>query len=154
MVTFTDSTGYLIVMTVVTIFVLFADDVQQVAVQKKDDAIFYILYIIFMFIFGLEIVMFSICQKDYFLSFFFFLDILSTLSFLFDIKWFTDLILPSNNVDSTANAASIARAARASRISTKITRLIWVMRLIKVVHLMRIYREEQEKRMESDLGSS
>ena len=43
--------------------------------------------------FTLELVLASIAKKDYFLGFYFWLDIISTLSLIPDIGWFWDPII-------------------------------------------------------------
>lgn len=55
-------------------------------------------------------------QPDYFLGFFFWLDLLSTLSLLLDIGWFNQLLFGTGDASSASSVASLAKASRASRV--------------------------------------
>jgi len=74
-------------MTIATLYVLFGDDVRILAVDKNKDDIFYYLHSFCLGIFTLEILMSSALKREYFNGFFFWLDILSTGSIIFDIGW-------------------------------------------------------------------
>lgn len=79
-------------MTLITIYSLFGDDVRQLAFTKEADYVFYIITIICMFFFALEIVLSSISKEGYFLGFYFWLDLIATASLIFDIGWVMDSI--------------------------------------------------------------
>ena len=70
-----------------------------------------------MVLFTIEIIMNLLVKPEYFNSFFFYLDIISTISLLLDMTIFSDAIGLSNT--SAADTASLARAGRASKIGTK-----------------------------------
>lgn len=72
-------------MAVVTIYALLADDIRLIATQKSTDKYFMILTSITLILFLIELILASIGQKGYFNSFFFWLDLISTLSLVFDI---------------------------------------------------------------------
>jgi hypothetical protein len=55
-----------------------------------------------MALFMIELVLASFVKEDYFLSFYFWLDLVSTVSLIFDIGWFWDAIL--NTGGSVGNA--------------------------------------------------
>ena len=78
------------VMTVITIYALFGDDVRVLVTNKEGDPTFWILNIVSMAAFILEIILASLVKKDYFNGFFFWLDVISTLSLLLDIGWVSD----------------------------------------------------------------
>jgi len=78
-----------VVMTIITLYALFADDVRVLITDKDGDPNFWILNIIALGLFSLEIIFSSICKEDYFNGFFFWLDVISTLTLLLDIGWFT-----------------------------------------------------------------
>ena len=84
---------------------LFGDDIRQLAFSKEADDVFYILTIISMVLFLFEVVLASLVKEDYFLSFYFWLDFISTVSLIFDIGWFWDAILGTgSSVNSAKNA--------------------------------------------------
>ncbi len=60
----------------------------RILVTDKDgDLVFWVLNIVAMLAFTLEIVVASLVKPDYFNGFFFWLDVISTLSLLLDIGW-------------------------------------------------------------------
>lgn len=104
-----------IFVTLVTVYALFGDDIRVMATNKNADPYFDAFTIIAIIIFGTEIILSVIAKKDYFLSFFFYLDIVSTVSLVFDIQAVATKLFSS----SGANAAQIAKAGKASRVGTR-----------------------------------
>lgn len=86
--------------------------------------------------FLLEIILTSIAKENYFLSFFFWLDIVSTLSMIPDIGWLWDLIIGEKGQVKAGNAAKLAKTSRAGRI----TRIIRVIRLIRLIRIGKLYK--------------
>ena len=74
--------------TTITLYALFGDDIRGLAFQKSADEGFYAITIVCMFFFGLEIILSSIAKEGYFLGFYFWLDLIATVSLLLDIGWF------------------------------------------------------------------
>jgi hypothetical protein len=78
-------------MTIITFYALFFDDIRLVAFTKSDDDYFFAVTTSCLFFFSFEIVLASYSKKDeYWLSFFFWLDVVSTLSLIPDIGWIMD----------------------------------------------------------------
>lgn len=72
-------------MSAITVYSLFFDDIRMVATSLDTD---YIVFAITSWCFGmfaLEIILASICRENYFLTFFFWLDAVSTISMITDI---------------------------------------------------------------------
>lgn len=76
-----------IVMTIITLYALFGDDIRILVTNASGDPVFWVFNIIAMFAFTVEILISSIVKKDYWLGFFFWLDVISTLSLVLDIGW-------------------------------------------------------------------
>ncbi len=76
-------------MTTITLYALFGEDIRVLSTDKNGDHIFWILNIICMSVFFVEIILASIAKKGYFNSFFFYLDLISSISLIFDIGWIT-----------------------------------------------------------------
>jgi len=91
-----------IFMTIVTIYALFGDDVRALAFTKTADKVFYGLTITAMSLFLIEIIFASIAKEGYFNSFYFWLDLVATLSLIFDIGWFWDAILGTGGSQGSA----------------------------------------------------
>src|SRR3990167_8735505 len=116
---FVESTPVIIFMMIVTIWALFGDDIRQVTVDVNGDGTFYIITLICFSLFAIEIVLQFIGNPDYRWGFFFYLDVISTVSLLLDVGFISELIFSSGASSNTKSAASFAKTARASRIGTR-----------------------------------
>jgi hypothetical protein len=82
-----------VLINVFTIYALFGDDIKVAALPKSADLAFNILNLMALVIFTVEILISCKTRKDYFLSFFFWLDVLSTLSLILDLTWVNNQLL-------------------------------------------------------------
>ena len=83
---------YTIFICLVTVYALIADDFRIAFFGKDWDQYFYILVIACLVLFTIELLLSCYAKKDYMFSFFFYLDVVSTLSLVFDIGWVSDLV--------------------------------------------------------------
>lgn len=90
---FLDSKFFQIIVNVMTVYALFADDFRSAFLPKSVDNGFDSVTIFCMVIFTLEIILGVLTKEKYFNSFFFWLDIISTISLIFDLKWFQNAVL-------------------------------------------------------------
>ena len=96
-------------MTIITIYSLFGSDVNALAFNVNADSTFWILSSISLGMFTIEIILASISKEDYFLSFYFWLDLVSTVSLITDIGWIMNSMLGvSSNAGSGGNAKQAA----------------------------------------------
>jgi hypothetical protein len=93
------------------------------APDSSNDALYGLLSVIFAF-FIIEIAALSIVQRDYFLSFFFAMDLIGTASLILDIGWITNHLIGSGN-------GSVIRATRTVRIAARVGRLFRLLRLLR-----------------------
>ena len=91
-----------------------------------------VLSLVVMVIFLVEIVLSTLVIDDYFLSFFFFLDIVSTVSIIFDVNFISDLIFATSTSSSVAQLASQSKASRAATRAVRIVKLFRIFRIIKL----------------------
>jgi hypothetical protein len=70
------------------------------------------------------------------MTFFFWLDLVSTLSMLPDIGWFWDLVTGEGTNINATNATQLAKTSRAGRV----TRIIRVIRLIRLIRIVKLYK--------------
>ena len=89
-----------------------------------------------MIIFTAEVVLSSLALDNYFLSFFFVLDIISTLSLLFDIVMFTDIIFNS----SANNSYSFSKVASESKASLAAIRAVRIIKLFRIIRIVKLYK--------------
>ena len=78
--------------SLLTVYCLFGDDMRTAFVDKSYDFIFTIISILCIFFFGLEIAASIVVKPNYYLSFFFWLDLVSAVSILLDLVWIQNLI--------------------------------------------------------------
>lgn len=98
-------------------------------------------------LFGIELILASIGKPDYFNSFFFWLDLVSTLSLITDIKFIWDPLTGGDaqgEGGDSADAASLARASRGARIGTKAGRMTRVIRLIRLIRIVKLYKSANQ----------
>lgn len=96
---------YEIIMTLITIYILYADDIRVLTVSKHEDHYIYITTLTCIFIFLLEIIVLSIVRKGYILSFFFWMDLISTLSTFLEIPWVINDLLGLSDLSTSAKVA-------------------------------------------------
>ena len=121
-----------IVMTIVTIYALFFDEIRILFIPKVADDAFYALTSIALILFTIEIVLASLAKPGYRFSFFFILDVVSTVSLLTDIGWIMNLVL-----SGASGILGLAKMSRAGRI----TRLVRVIRLIRLIRIVKLYKQ-------------
>jgi hypothetical protein len=128
---------YITFMMIVTLYALFGDDFRTILVPKSGDPIFWSITVIAMFLFLVELVMASIAQKDYFMGFYFWLDLVATISLITDIGWIYNEMTGGGDIDAdnASQASSLARAGRSARIGTRAGRIVRLVRLIRIVKL-------------------
>lgn len=84
-------------------------------------------------IFLIEIVLSWIAYEEYGFSFFFFLDLISSLSIILDIGILTDLI-------ENSSSYSISRVAASSRTTRVATRVVRIVKLFRIIRVMKLYK--------------
>lgn len=133
-------------MTILTIYALFGDDVRISAFTVDADTAFNAITTMCLFFFSLEIALASLCKKDYWLGFFFWLDLISTVSLITDIGWVWDQVTGggSSSGSSASKASQVARAGRASRAGTRAARIIRIIRVIRLIRIVKLYKMAQD----------
>lgn len=140
---FIDNWRTTLFMTFLTLYALFADDIRQLSCDKDTDQVVWYITSVVMCIFLLEILLSSFAKPDYFLSFFFWLDVVSTVSMLLDIGWFSNWLFPSGRSGGLSNA-SLVRAARASQIGSRAGRIVRILRIIRLIRIIRLYKVSEQ----------
>ena len=158
--TFLDSTACSIYMTVITIYALFGDDIRLIAFTKGADPYFWGLTTWCLFCFALEIVLACYAKEGYFNSFFFWLDIISTVSLITDIGWimgtgdsyvYIYIYIYQYLEDYWQAWAEWLRVQGQEGtniyiyiyIYIRTTRVIRVVRLIRLVRIVKLYKQAQ-----------
>lgn len=114
--------------------------------EDSDDALYGILTFVFV-CFCFESVVLSVVQRGYFLSFFFWMDVIGTLSIILDIGWIADTFLTTGSGNST----SILRATRAAKLGARYGRLMRLLKLMKFMKFLPCFQKEEEDKPEPTL---
>ncbi len=162
---FLESNWVMFSMTSFTVFALFASDIQSAWLPSSVDFTFDVIQTLLFLLFTLEIVLASFAKKDYLWSFFFWLDVVATLTLLQDISFIFDNMLTglnpptiysnittieegNGNTNSHKNSpqatSSIQKVSSASR-ATRVLRIIRIIRLIRIVKLYKSAVQAREK---------
>ena len=79
-------------MTIVTLYALLGEDIKLLSTTKEADGVFITLTSISLVLFLIELLLQSIGKDGYLNSFFFWLDLVSTLSLVMDIPYILEII--------------------------------------------------------------
>lgn len=129
--------------TVLTLYALFGDNIRLMATSKPADVVFDVFTSFSMVVFVFEIVVASLGKPDYFLGFFFVLDVVSTLSLVLDISAVSNALFCGTGEEDSGSAV---RASRASRVGARTARVVRVIRLVRIVKLYKAIQEARARK--------
>ncbi|OMJ82155.1 hypothetical protein SteCoe_17232 [Stentor coeruleus] len=138
---FLDSKKMTVTISLVTIYALFADDIKTLIFAKSADNIFSTLVVICLLLFSGELVLSSFFKPNYKWSFYFWLDLIATLSLITDIGWMWDNFIGVSNTSSSNK--QLQNAGKASRAGTRTSRILRIIRLIRLIRLVKLYKNAQ-----------
>lgn len=125
-------------MTLLTIWALYIEDLRLLLMPMSVDDIFSGITLFAMLCFGMEICIGSYSKEDYIYSFFFWLDIISTLSMIPDVSWIWNVIIgDSGGSEGAEDATDIAKNSRVGRV----VRIVRIVRLIRLFRIAKLYKE-------------
>lgn len=137
-------------MTFLTVFVLVGDDIRLVAFDQEADSIFNWVTLVALALFTIEITLSCFVKEDYFLGFWFYLDLIATVSLVFDLTYVSERMMgyPKISVenvdaqqqDQAVGQSEYARASRSSRVGTRVARLLRVVRIIRVSRIVACFQ--------------
>jgi len=120
-------------MTLITVYALFFDDIRMIAFPAEKDDIFYGITLFGIIAFAVELIAGMVSIDDYTFGFFWWLDLVSTLSMIPDCGWIWEPLTGGGG----SSATDLAKTSRAS----KITRVIRVIRLIRLIRIVKLYKQ-------------
>lgn len=132
--------AFSLLMTLWTFYSLFAADFRMAYTAKTFDTSADTLTTLCLIFFLMEMIMVSIVDESYFLSFYFWLDFVSTVSLITDISYLWwglvgDGDVTTNNALQLSTAAKASQSGRAGARAMRITRIVRFIRLSRVVKL-------------------
>ncbi|CAK9023910.1 unnamed protein product [Durusdinium trenchii] len=134
-----ENSTFISLTTLLTIYALTGDDFRIIFTQKPADEYFNAMVLICIAIFSFEIIISVMGKSDYWLGFFFILDVVSTVTLVLDLTWINDLL--AGNGDSSS-----LRSGRTARIGAKAARMIRVLRLVRILKLYKAWHEADRER--------
>ena len=129
------STIYMFFMSILTIYSIFAIDIDKGFFNHDASVIFSSVHVFSMLIFATEIFVASIVEKDYRFQFYFWIDIFSTLMMVLELIWIEDLMNSTDNIQVAVSFARVSKASRFSKIGARSTKIMKLIRLIKLMKL-------------------
>lgn len=136
---------FITVTTVLTVYALFGDDLRLWATEKSTDVTFYILSLLALIVFVVELFVTILGQPYYFdlsvwprfalPSFYFWLDLAATGSMVPDVM---PLFVTENTKQESSSDA--LKAGKASRAGTRAGRIIRLVRIVRMVRLVKAVR--------------
>eukprot|EP00450_Noctiluca_scintillans_P011694 CAMPEP_0194488616 /NCGR_PEP_ID=MMETSP0253-20130528/8472_1 /TAXON_ID=2966 /ORGANISM="Noctiluca scintillans" /LENGTH=959 /DNA_ID=CAMNT_0039329007 /DNA_START=62 /DNA_END=2938 /DNA_ORIENTATION=- len=124
-----DSTAMIAFTTLLTVYALIGDDMRLCCTEATADTGFNVMTIICLSIFSLDLCLAVAGKEDYFLGFFFWLDVISTLSLVLDLTWVTDAM--SDNDEDEVDVSG----SKTARIGARLVRIVRVLRLVRIFKL-------------------
>lgn len=125
--------------TALTVYALVGDDVRLSWFETDADPYFDYIVICCIVVFVIEIVLNVLGRDDYFMGFFFILDVVSTATLVLDLSAVSNTVTTLLNGDGADNA----RTGRAARLGARMGRVVRVIRLVRILKLYKTFREAQ-----------
>jgi len=134
-------------MTTLTIFALYGDDVKLSFFSPEAIGAFNSVYVFCLFCFCFELFLSCIGKIGYFPNFYFWLDLISTLSLIPDSGVIDlDDLFPDAEAGATTGTDAIkaGRASKAAR-ATRVIRLVRLVRMVRIVKLYKMHAGDEEE---------
>ena len=145
-------------MSIATIYVLFANDIKFMFMPISADWHINLFYVVCLCLFVIEIILLMIAKGNYIFSFFFWMDVISTLSIIFDIDWIFYPILESfvNLSSNDANSSEVnddnsQSILKNSVSSSKVIRVVRIIRLVRLLRIVKLYKSALQAKQNLDL---
>lgn len=153
---FVEGKYIIMIMTFLTLFALFGDDFRLWFFNSGSDPYFFGVLTVSLVLFALEILINAAVLDDFKYSFFFWLDIIATLSLIPDIDYCVDFLYSLLGIPGSLSAADVVPGVyvSASGGNEKLTKIVKSLRLIRLIRIIKLYKylvksssEKEEARM-------
>ena len=120
----------------------------MIITDNTADNIFSGIIVSMMGLFFLEFLISSIVLEGYFLSFYFWIDLLSIISILLDVHWFYDLIISVITGNGSANIVkslgAVIKVSKSAKIGARAVRILRVLRIIRLIRISKLYKAREK----------
>lgn len=133
--------------TVLTFWILVGDDFRWAFAAKSADPYFFASFFICFALFLLEIAL-SLYSKDRYMgSFFFYLDLVATISILIDVDWLSFYVfnISKGRGESTLKEV-VERISLALRIAARVSRILKFLRVLRMLRFVKVLKNAQVMR--------
>ena len=128
--------------SILTIYTLFSDDLKMLFFDPSQGQYFDALTYICIGFFAMEVIMQLIAdRKNYLWSFYFFLDVISTLSMILDLQYFSESSTGSKNLGSLNN---IFQSGKTAKLGSRASRISRVIRIVGMFRMSKIFKEAEK----------
>eukprot|EP00981_Chlorochromonas_danica_P011321 scaffold3873_cov177-Ochromonas_danica.AAC.1 len=101
-------------------------------------------------LFAIEMVILCFVQDGYFPNFYFWLDLIGTISVIFDIGWITHTFLPNG---TSLAQTSLVRSTRAAKLGARYGRILRLLRLLRFLKFMPCFKALADDEFEPTLSA-
>mmetsp|Transcript_104128 Transcript_104128/g.184910 ORF Transcript_104128/g.184910 Transcript_104128/m.184910 type:complete len:954 (+) Transcript_104128:67-2928(+) len=129
--------------TLLTLWALTSDDIRVLATEKPSDDLFNSMVLVCLAVFTFEIMVSVLGKVDYWLGFFFALDVISTGTLILDLTYVQEAMSSSEE----SSGGGDLRSGRTARVGAKAARVIRVLRLVRILKLYKAYYEERQNKL-------
>jgi len=154
---FLSSPLFMTLSVVVTIFALYCDLIRVAATPAAADPYFGAIIITCIAFLSLELLASCLFLPKYFLSFYFFIDLLATVTLLLDIPIFFELITTYSESSSSHHGQHndvLTTIGTASHVGAKSARVAQSIRLLRLLRLYRLHVPTQSQNYEASPGKT
>eukprot|EP00929_Paragymnodinium_shiwhaense_P045547 TRINITY_DN2325_c0_g5_i1.p1 TRINITY_DN2325_c0_g5~~TRINITY_DN2325_c0_g5_i1.p1 ORF type:complete len:972 (+),score=319.49 TRINITY_DN2325_c0_g5_i1:142-3057(+) len=135
--------------TILTIWALTGDDLRILFTSQPADIYFDLLVVLMILVFSVEVVLSVLGKADYYMSFFYWLDIVSTVTLVLDLTFVNDLILGGGGDDEGSSGEQL-KQGRTARFGAKMGRVVRVLRLVRILKLYKAYYESRARKKQQE----
>lgn len=131
--------------TLLTIWALTGDDLRVMLTDKPADVGFNGGVLVIICFFVVEVFASCIGKDDYYMGFFFCLDVISTATLFLDLTWVADDLFNGGG----GNQTDKARSSKTARAGARVGRVVRVLRLVRIVKLfkaMQSHNKDQRRK--------
>jgi class 3 adenylate cyclase len=138
-------------MTCLVMWSLFCDDIRLLCTDKSADDGFYAVVMFMLIVFAVEFGMLNWLKPKYTFGFYFWLDLVATLSLIPDVGWIWDDVQGGGDIGGTMDDSSMSgmeqqaalKTSRVSRIGSRASRIVRIIRVIRLIRIAKLFRRPQ-----------
>mmetsp|Transcript_26686 Transcript_26686/g.76902 ORF Transcript_26686/g.76902 Transcript_26686/m.76902 type:complete len:938 (-) Transcript_26686:50-2863(-) len=143
-----ESKFFVIFGILLTVWALCGDDLRLLLTHKTADTIFDAGVVFCIVFFSVEVVISSIGKDDYFMGFFFGLDVISTATLFLDLTVVAEALF--NAGGGGESETDKARSSKTARAGARVGRVVRVLRLVRIVKLFKAAQSSKKNRTKSE----